>query len=58
VTAAGEPTSARRAGIGLLLDEDFDNDILRGVLRKRPGVDVVRVQDVGLIGAPDPDVPE
>lgn len=31
-----------------LVDEDFDNDILRGVLRRMPGLDVVRVQDVDL----------
>jgi hypothetical protein len=32
----------------LLADEDFDNDILRGVLRRVPTLDVVRVQDLGL----------
>ncbi len=31
-----------------LTDEDFNNDILRGVLRHLPELDVVRVQDVGL----------
>lgn len=36
-----------------LVDEDFDNDILRGLLRRLPKTDVVRVQDVGLSGAPD-----
>jgi hypothetical protein len=41
-----------------LVDEDFDNDILRGVLRKMPHMDVVRVQDVGLSGRDDPDVLE
>ena len=45
-------------GIRLLIDEDFDNDILRGVLRRRPTLDVVRVQDVGLSGKSDPDVLE
>lgn len=30
----------------LLLDENFDNDILRGVLRSNPGLDYLRVQDV------------
>lgn len=40
----------------LLADENFDNDILRGVLRRRPGLDFVRVQDVGLIGAQDPEI--
>jgi hypothetical protein len=41
-----------------LVDEDFDNDILRGVLRRRPDVDIVRAQDVGLSGHKDPDVLE
>lgn len=39
--------------IRLAMDEDFNGDILRGVLRRRPDVDVVRVQDVGLSGAND-----
>lgn len=37
-----------------LVDEDFDNDIVRGMLRRLPNLDVVRAQDVGLSGAPDP----
>jgi hypothetical protein len=36
-----------------LADEDFDNDILRGALRRCPQLDIVRVQDVGLSGAKD-----
>lgn len=31
-----------------LADEDFDNRIVSGLLRRAPDVDVVRVQDVGL----------
>lgn len=31
-----------------LVDEDFDNDILRGVLRRKSDLDIVRTQDVGL----------
>ena len=31
-----------------LADEDFHGDILRGVLRQLPNLDVLRVQDVGL----------
>jgi hypothetical protein len=42
--------------IRLLADEDFNNDILRALRRRRPAVDVVRVQDVGLSGQPDPAV--
>jgi predicted nuclease of predicted toxin-antitoxin system len=32
----------------LLADENFNGDIVRGLLRVRPDLDVVRVQDVGL----------
>lgn len=32
----------------LLADEDFKRAIVRGVLRAHPGIDLVRVQDVGL----------
>lgn len=41
------------AGLRLLADEDFDNTILRGVLRQLPDADIVRVQDVGLSGQHD-----
>lgn len=40
--------------IRLLTDENFDGDILRGLVRRMPGIDVVRVQDVGLAKTPDP----
>lgn len=39
-----------------LADENFDNDILRGMLRRTTRANIVRVQDVGLAGAEDPDV--
>lgn len=42
----------------LLFDEDFDNDIVRGVIRRLPELDIVRVQDVGWSGAADPQVLE
>jgi len=29
-----------------LADENFDNDILRGLIRRHPGFDVIRVQDI------------
>jgi hypothetical protein len=32
----------------LLADENFNNQIVRGILRRRPEIDIVRVQDVGL----------
>lgn len=41
-----------------LIDEDFDNDILRGVRRRMPDVNIVRVQDVGLSGMDDPGILE
>jgi hypothetical protein len=42
----------------LAADENFNNDILRGVLRRRPDLDIVRIQDAGLSGANDRDVLE
>jgi len=40
----------------LVADENFNNDILRGLLRRDPSLDIVRIQDVGLTHAPDPEV--
>lgn len=37
----------------LAADENFDNNIVRGLLRRRPDLDMVRVQDVGLSAADD-----
>lgn len=37
-------------------DENFNNDIVRGMLRRAPELDIVRVQDVELSGADDPTV--
>ncbi len=42
----------------LLADENFNNQIIRGILRRNPDVDIVRVQDIGLIEADDPTVLE
>ena len=42
------------ARLRFLADEDFDNDIVRGLLRRLPTLDVVRAQDVGLSGQRDP----
>lgn len=39
-----------------LADENFNNIIVRGVLSRNPNLDIVRIQDVGLIGADDPTV--
>lgn len=40
----------------LVADENFDNTIVRGLLRRRPSIDIVRVQDVSLSGMDDPTV--
>jgi len=39
-------------------DENFNNDIVRGLRRRTPNLDIVRVQEAGLSGAVDPDVLE
>lgn len=39
-----------------LADENFDNDIVRGLLRRNRGLDLVRVQDVGLASVDDPTI--
>jgi hypothetical protein len=36
-----------------LADENFNNDILRALFRRNPGIDVVRAQDAGLTSADD-----
>jgi hypothetical protein len=41
-----------------LADEDFDNRILRGILRRLPDIDIVRVQDTKVATSSDPDVLE
>ena len=41
-----------------LTDADFDNDILRGLLRRKPNLDIVRVQNEGLRTADDPTILE
>ena len=38
----------------LLADENFNHDLVRGVLRRVPALDLVRVQDVGLREIDDP----
>jgi hypothetical protein len=42
--------------IGLAFDENFNNDVWRGLLRRNPAVDVVRIQDAGLRSMDDPAV--
>lgn len=42
----------------LATDEDFNNRILRGLLRRKPELGIVRVQDAGLRGRVDAEVLE
>lgn len=44
--------------VRFLADENFNNQIVRGVLRQSPNVNIVRVQDVGLSETDDPRVLE
>ena len=39
--------------IKLAADENFNNDIVRGLLRRKPELDLVRVQDTDVAGADD-----
>lgn len=42
--------------IPLAADENFESKVVRGVIRRRPDLEFVRVQDAGLLGAGDPAV--
>jgi Domain of unknown function (DUF5615) len=42
----------------LVSDENFKGDIVRGLVRRHSELDIVRVQDVGLMQTPDPDILE
>jgi hypothetical protein len=44
--------------IRLLSDENFNGDIVRGLVRRHSKLDLIRVQDVGLMQTPDPDILE
>ncbi len=39
-------------------DEHFNNNIVRGIRRCNPAIDIVRVQDIGLSTADDPSILE
>lgn len=52
IASAIVPTS----GFRLLTDEDVPGGIARGLRKRNPGLDIVRVQEVGLMQSPDPDV--
>ena len=47
-----------KRSLRFLADEDFDNDIVRGLQRRLPDLDIVRVQDVQLSGEQDATVLE
>jgi len=40
----------------LAADENFNGEIVRGLIRRQANLDIVRIQDVGLLGADDPTV--
>ncbi len=42
--------------LALAADENFNNDIVRALLRRKPNLNIVRLQDAGLSGADDPTV--
>jgi len=42
----------------LVSDENFNGDMVRGLFRRHAELDLVRVQDVGLMQTPDPDILE
>jgi hypothetical protein len=42
--------------VRFLADENFNNQIVRGIFRQNPDIDIVRVQDVDLSGKDDPTV--
>lgn len=42
----------------MLSDEDVPGDIIQGLRQRQPGLDMIRVQEVGLMHTPDPDILE
>ena len=40
----------------LLADENFNGDTVRGLLLRQTELDLLRVQDIGLAGADDPEI--
>jgi len=42
----------------LASDENVNDDVITGLLRRVPGLDIVRIRDVGLAHTPDPRVLE
>ena len=52
------PRLAAISVVRLAADENFNSDIVRGLVRRKPDADIVRMQDVGLSGANDAKVLE
>jgi len=44
--------------IRLAADENFNNHVVRGLLLRKPGIDIICIQDVGLSGKDDPTILE
>jgi hypothetical protein len=42
--------------IRFVADENFNNAITRGLLRRKPGLELIRVQDIGLRKIKDPEL--
>ncbi|HUG71748.1 MAG TPA: DUF5615 family PIN-like protein [Pirellulaceae bacterium] len=42
--------------LGLLSDENFNGEIARSLFRARADLDLIRIHDVGLLGADDPTI--
>lgn len=40
----------------LATDEHIDRALIRGLLARQPSLDIMRVQEAGLLGADDPDI--
>ena len=40
--------------LSFAVDESLNNDIVRGLLRRKPDLDIVRAQDAGFSGTGDP----
>lgn len=44
--------------IRLAADENFNNHVVRGLLLRKPEIDIICIQDVGLSGKDDPEILE
>jgi predicted nuclease of predicted toxin-antitoxin system len=42
--------------LSLLSDENLNGDIIRGLFLRQPNLDLIRVQDIGLIEVEDPEI--